>query len=755
MYERRRLTPLCTLLLAFLISLLAMMDAYAFFNNKVRAEDEIGGSVRALIHGKSAYFPTLKSDISAQIEGDLATITVVQTFLNPSDKVLNATYLFPLNKDAAVSFMMMETGDERITAVIKKKAQARAIYDMAKSEGKAAALLSQHRPNMFTQELANLMPGQPVIITLKYSMAVPRIDGAYELVVPLVVGPRFVPQPKAVARPVSNGETQGPAKKSGQWSFGKVPAYPMVGGLTIPDTIEKDRVSLHIDLKSAVTLKNIKSATHKLVVTGDDRQKSIDLASGRTIDNKDFVLRYELYGRSVEAGLLAHHDERGHFFSLLVEPPNAPLEKDITPREMVFVLDTSGSMMGMPMEASKTFMRHAIAGLRPRDYFRIIRFSDNTGEFAARPVQATTLNKIAGLKYVNSLMAGGGTQIPKAIEHAFLVPAEPGTLRIVTFLTDGYIGNEARVLQLINEKIGDARIYAFGVGSSVNRYLLAEMGRVGRGFARFIDPTENVNKVAIELAKRLEAPLLTDIKVNWGGLKTTQVTPEIIPDLFKGDSLRIMARAMDGLKAGSTHSLTISGYTNGRKADMPVHFTVPQKLEGDRYNALPLIWARSTIADHMRRLSTGRSYRRKAGANAQLEQAVTKLGLDFSLMTQWTSFVAVSEKIVNEAPQDTLDSQVPLNRVKGVANEAYGKKTPFKGQQSPLPNPLQKAQRQQGTRTALITSRLQGVGTSGFVGTGPSGFGGSTAPEPATNAAMLLLLLMMLSGWMWSKRRRA
>ena len=199
------------------------------------------------------------------------------------------------------------------------------------------------------------------------------------------------------------------------------------------------------------------------------------------------------------------------------------------------------------------------------------------------------LNKVAGIKYVNSLSAGGGTYIPAAIERAFAVAQQPDTLRIVTFLSDGYIGNEARVLNLIAQKIGKARIYAFGVGSSVNRFLLSEMARKGRGFARYIDPTEDVNEVAIELAARLEAPVLTDIEVDWGTLKATEVTPSQIPDLFKGDSLRLMAKSLQSLEAGSKHNVILKGMSNGRKASMPLKLTVPQKLEG-QVSALPLLW---------------------------------------------------------------------------------------------------------------------------------------------------------------------
>lgn len=541
--------------------------------------------------------------------------------------------------------------------------------------------------------------------------------------------------------------------KSGQWSFSKPPVYPGVSGLTIPDSVEKDRVSIHLDLRAAFPIKNIKSATHQLLIVGDEQQKTATLAEGRTIDNRDFVLRYELAGRSIEAGLLAHYDERGHFFSLLVEPPNAPDVKDITPREMVFVLDTSGSMSGLPMEASKTFMRHAINSLRPDDYFRIIRFSNNTGEFSARPVQATLLNKMAGIKYVNSLMAGGGTEVPAAIERAFAVKQQPGTLRLVTFLSDGYIGNEADVLYLINRDIGDARIYAFGVGTSVNRFLLAEMARAGHGMARFIDPTEDVNEVAVALAARLEAPLLIDIEVDWGELGVTGITPHQIPDLFKGGSVRLMARSMDKLVPGSTHTITIKGKSNGGKASMPVTFTVPSEQSDDSISALPLIWARTTIADHMRSLETPQQLRYSSLGNAKIVELVTKLGLDFSLMTQWTSFVAVSDKIVNEIPENTVDTSVPLNQVMGVSKHAYSKKND--PAIAPVPAHRQ-LPRQQKAQVIQQPTHKQNFAQNGLIRSNPSfGFGGSSTPEPGALGGMLLLALMMLSALIWHKRREA
>ncbi|MCK5273759.1 MAG: hypothetical protein KAR37_03855, partial [Alphaproteobacteria bacterium] len=299
----------------FLIIIGAIAFALSALPQHARAalpsERELGGTVTAIVDGRQIRFPALKTDITADIRGDLATVTVVQTFSNPTVTPLNATYLFPLNKDAAVYAMRMEVGDEIVTATIMKSEEAVQTFVKAKSEGKAAALLTQHRPNMFTQQIANLMPGLPVKVTLQYTQAAPRIDGAYELVVPLIVGPRY--QPSAPSAQVAGDDIV----PSGEWRVQAPPAYPDVAGLTIPDTIERDRVSIRVNLVSGVDIKAVASATHAVDIDGTDTAKTVTLADGRTIDNKDFVLRYQLADRKTEAGFLAHKDQRGGFFSLL------------------------------------------------------------------------------------------------------------------------------------------------------------------------------------------------------------------------------------------------------------------------------------------------------------------------------------------------------------------------------------------------------------------------------------------------------
>ena len=628
---------------------------------------EQGGSVKADYQGNQVDFPLLSSHYSVDIQGDLATVHLQQQFANPTQTPLNAQYLFPLNQDAAVYAMQMQVGDETVTAQIHRTEEAKTQFEQAKQEGKAAAMLEQHRPNMFTQNLANLMPGKPITVNLSYTQHVPRLDGQYELVLPLVVGPRY--QPAQTTTATTNNTQPDSTAAFGKWELQALPAYPPVTGLDVPTTVEAERVGITVRLQAGMPINAISSQTHAIEIGKvDERNQQITLSKGKVIDNRDFVLHYHLSGSEVQAGLLTHQDERGHFFSLLLEPPAIPAPTHITPREMVFVLDTSGSMSGQPLDASKAFMLHALKHLRPEDTFRVIDFSSSPREFSSQPLPATASNLNDGLQHVSGLEASGGTEIEPAIQQAFAPAVPTGSLRIVVFLTDGYIGNEADVLARIHQSRGDARIYALGVGTSVNRYLLDEMARAGRGFSRYLDPTKDTQDQAIQFANRLETPVMTDIQIDWGGMQVEGITPAVLPDLFTGDSLRMLGKILNPEHA---HTLKVSGKVNGQQASMALQLPV-QQADNSHSKAIPLIWARSQIADWMREFNLPAGLVRHSDMqDDQLKQRITRLGLDYSLMTQWTSFLAVSSKVVNDNPVTSKDAAVPLPMVNGVTALAY------------------------------------------------------------------------------------
>lgn len=623
--------------------------------------EQAAGLVETTYLGKKVSLPLLAVAIDAGVEGDLASVTVTQTFANPLPEAVHATYLFPLAAEAAVYAMTMEVGDERVQAVIKEKAEARKTFEQAKQDGHAAALLEQHRPNMYTQDIANLRPGFPVKITLKYVHAVARVDGHYELVVPLIVGPRYEPRGKP----------------------SDLPAAPPVFGLHIPESVDKDRVAIRIALQGGMPVQDLESRTHKIAAEWHGANDAIvTLAGGKTIDNKDFVLRWRLGQGGITPGLLAYHDERGGYLSLRIEPPKVPKDDEVMAREMVFLLDCSGSMDGLPIEASKAFMRNALSGLRPGDLFRVIRFSDAATEFSEAPLPATPENIQMGIRYVDTLHGEGGTEMAAGIRQALAVAPVPGTLRIVTFLTDGYIGNEMEIMTLVKRLRGEARLYAFGVGTGVNRYLMDRLGEVGKGFTRYMSPTEDVETVARELASRLDQPVLTDITIDWDGLEVTEQAPAALRDLFAGDALRIQAKYA---KSG-TYRIKVNGLVRGRKVVLPLDVTLPGG-NGGKGEAIALMWARATIDDAMDLASTPHEWREPAVSDEQIQTDVTKLGLAFALATKWTSFVAVSERIANDTPKNAPTLPVPLPQVEGVSEMAYPEVTTgFTGSSTPEPS---------------------------------------------------------------------
>jgi Ca-activated chloride channel family protein len=643
--------------------------------------ENLSGSIVATVDGKDIQLPLLTADYAVSIDGDAAHVEVTQTFLNPTDRPLHATYLFPLHGKAAIHAMRMDLDGETVIARIRKKADAESLYEKAKEEGKAAALLTQHRPNMLTQEIAHLMPGRPVRITLQYVQNVPKIDGAYELVVPMVVGPRYERAEALASPPVAGmGErpqerlpdtvlyelaSSAPMETVSGWQIDKLPSYPPVIGQNASADIDPKRVSLDLTLTAPVPVNALWSETHALEIADEADRKTVRFADGRAIDNRDFVLRYQLAAEDdVAAGVSSRFDgERGGHLSLLIEPPKLPAEEMAGQRELVFVLDTSGSMSGQPLAASKAFMEAAIRGLRPDDYFRILRFSDDSSVFASEALLASEQNRARALRFVDDMQANGGTEMNRAINAAFDQRQPENATRIVVFLTDGYIGDERNVISSIARRSGDARIFAFGVGTAVNRFLLEAAAREGRGYVRYVGLGEQAHEVAAGLAASLKTPLLTDISIDWNGLDVEDQTPARIPDLFAGGSVRVLGR----YRAGGRHTVYVNGRVNGRAARLPLEIDLASAGEpaDDASKALPLLWARERIFDANRAYTIGGS------TDNRLEKEITDLGLAYSLQSRFTSFVAVSERKVNPDPMSAGNADVPLQQVAGVLTRAY------------------------------------------------------------------------------------
>lgn len=660
-----------------------------------RAEppDLPGGRLEVLVDDKPTPLPILKSDAEVRIQGDIASVRITQVFANPHHIPLHARYVFPLPTDAAVHAMRLVSGDEQIEAEIRRTPEARALFDAARKRGNSAALLTQHRPNVFTQEVANLMPGAPVAVEIEYAHIVVRRDGAYHFHFPMVVGPRFTPG------------SQSDTIEVGSWNL------PASSPVAAPHELDDDRVSLHIELEAGLPIRSALSPSHPIRINRSSESRwEIDLSRGRVADDRDFMLRYRVDGDEVGSGVVTAgdgDDQGSGFLSLLIEPPSSVPEESITPRELVFVLDCSGSMSGVPLEASKRFMRRALPGLRPSDHFRIIRFSDSASEWSRMPLAATKTNVRRGLGYVDGLMGGGGTVMTSGIELALSAPAPEGALRLVVFLTDGYIGNDVEIVRMIQRQRGDARFFSFGVGSSVNRYLIQEMARVGRGAARVVLPGEDADRAAEELAERLATPVWTDVEIDWGTAPVHDASPAIVPDLFLGQSLRVLAR-FDG---EGRFPITLRARRAGVPVELPLSLSLSLSGGGDESSALPIVWARAQIEDRMV------SYLDPANREAErefLRDEVTELGLAHRLVTQWTSFVAVAKPVVNPGG-GALEADVAVPRVHGVSEAAYPA---------------------DALRTSGPSLTAGSVGNAGH-------FNGNAAPEPGTWLTLLFAALLI------------
>lgn len=630
---------------------------------------EVAGSLELLVDGRPVALSAIHSDYTIDVNGDVVNVRLKQRFDNPFDQPINPRYLFPLRNNAAVHAMTLRVGDEVITAQIQEKQKAQATFKAAKQAGKSAALLEQHRPNMFTQKVANVMPGQSVEVEIAYSHIVPKVDGAYELVVPLIVGPRYQPAGAGVAPEDLPADSSGAAPDTGSWALETLPAENPTAGILLPADFTQARVGLQLNLELPVALRSLVSDTHPITVRHvSSTQADVTFEQGRVLDNKDFVLRYQMAGEQLATGLLSHWQIReGGYFSMLIEPPESVSAEQVLPREMVFLLDCSGSMEGLPMEASKRFMREALSALRPQDSFRIIRFSDVASQFSNHALPATPANISYGLSYVDSLYGSGGTEMASGIRQALGAPVDAGRLRNVVFLTDGYIGNENSVLTLVEQLRGDANLFAFGVGSGVNRYLLDELGRVGRGFTRYFDPTkeaEHMQTVVSALVNRLQTPVLVDLSIDWGDLQVTDVIPTELPDLYLGDTLRVTGRYTQP----SAGSVKLSGRSRQHTAQIVTPVALSENADRP---AIRRAWARNSVAELMHQFVSPPNRRALSRSNLQLQQAVTQLGLKFDLATRWTSFVAVSKKVYNANPSSGVDANVAVPKVAGVSNLAY------------------------------------------------------------------------------------
>ncbi|MGQ0723112.1 MAG: VIT domain-containing protein [Candidatus Eiseniibacteriota bacterium] len=614
-----------------------------------------GGALQLVVGGnvQDVELPLARTAVKADVSGPVARVTVTQTFQNPYEDTIEAVYVFPLPHEAAVNDLEMRLGERVIRGIIERRDEARRLYESARDRGHVAALLEQERPNIFTQSVANILPGNDVVVTLTYVETLAYDDGRYELAFPTVVGPRFIP-------PGGSGDVL-PAG-----GFAPVPSrgvpdadYHINPDVLPPGFRSGHDLAIEVHLDAGLPVHDLESPTHVIRKQVNGARADVRLDPLDTIPNKDFVLRWRVAGDEPAAAVLTRNDGEQGFVTVMIHPERSPSHGEIGARELVFVLDCSGSMSGEPIAASKALVRHALRNLRPGDTFQVIRFSDRASGLASAPQPATPDNVKRAIAYVDGLEGEGGTMMIEGIRAALGYPADPSRLRIVAFLTDGYIGNENEILGEIRGRVGGARLFSFGVGSSVNRFLLDRMSEEGRGEVQYFLPGSDVRAEVAKFTERIDSPCLTDIELSWEGLGVRDAYPARVPDLFAEKPLVIHARTDGAARDGRAHGkLRIRGRLAGRPWERTVVVDLPRRESGSP--ALASLWARARIADLERE--------QVHGETADTVSEITDLGLRHRLVTQYTSFVAVEETtVVSNGVARTV--RVPVPMPEGVSYE--------------------------------------------------------------------------------------
>src|SRR5262245_55729460 len=596
-----------------------------------------------------AECPLKHTDVKAEVSGQLARVTVTQEFRNPFREKIEAVYVFPLPQSAAVDDMTMIVGDRTVKGKIKRREEAQAIYEAARDAGQTASLLDQERPNIFTQSVANIAPGAEVKITISYVEFLRYEAGTYEFVFPMVVGPRYIP-----GRPIGK---QGGGR---YLDTNQVPDASRITPRVIPEGMRAGHdISIQVNLDAGVPIDWLESKLHEVDVTRTDRRRAlVRLKDQATIPNKDFILKFDVAGKKISDAVITHRGAQGGFFTLILQSPERVTAADVTPKELVFVLDTSGSMSGFPIEKAKETMKLALDNLYPDDTFNLITFAGDTHILFPRPVHATRENLRQAQDFLASRQGSGGTEMMKAIRAALEPSDEQDHVRIVCFMTDGQVGDDMEIISEI-QKHPNARVFAFGIGSSVNRFLLDKMAEQGRGEVEYVTLEDDGSAAARRFHERVRNPLLTDIEIDWAGLPIADVYPKRLPDLFSVKPLILTGRYTSAARG----AIRLRGNLAGQNfvKEIPVEFPESQT----EHDSLATLWARTRIDDLM-----SRDYARIQNGNAQpdVQEAITQLGLEYRLMTQFTSFVAVEEMTVTDGGQPRR-IDVPVEMPEGVSRE--------------------------------------------------------------------------------------
>jgi Ca-activated chloride channel family protein len=582
--------------------------------------------------------PLKDTRVEIDVSGIIADVTVLQTYRNEGSRPINARYIFPASTRAAVYAMRMRIGDQVIVAKIKEREEAKAEFDEAKQAGKSASLLEQDRPNVFSMSLANIMPGDQVEIQLRYTELLVPTDGVYEVVFPTVVGPRYSSQPEFAAPPEDRWV------KSPYLHQGNKPTSAF---------------HLSARISAGVPIRDLSCPSHPIL----PQWQSPSIAQLVLDDtdafqgNRDFILRYRLAGDQIASGLILYAGEDENFFLYMAQPPARISSADIPAREYIFVIDVSGSMDGFPLDTAKHLLRDLIGQLRPSDLFNVVLFAGDSNVLSERSLPADQENLANAIRLIEQQRGSGGTELLAAIQKAMSLPRQADVSRSIVLVTDGYISGEKGVFDYIHDHLAQCNVFSFGIGSSVNRYLIEGVAKAGMGEAFVVTQTEEAPALAAKFREYIQSLVLTDIQVRASGFDIYDVHPSQVPDLFAQRPVILFGK----WRGPVSGTFELQGKTG--QGDYSTRLDVAEVQPDDANRALRYLWARSRIAE----LSDYGS----GDLDAERISNITSLGLKYNLLTQYTSFIAVREVVRNnQGAAKDVDQPLPLPI--GVSDLAVG-----------------------------------------------------------------------------------
>lgn len=595
----------------------------------------------------------IETQVDMQISGWVNRVQVKQFFHNDTAQWLNGMYLFPLPHDAAIDSMTLHIGERRLQGEIFPKAEAKQQFEQAKTSGKQASLLEQQRPNMFTTQVANLAPGETLVVEIAYQQLVNYQAGEFSLRFPLAITPRYDNDPAV---------TSSPANGNGTYAQAKLLAAKKVGSAS-----SVGKVNLNIHLDAGLPLASIDAPYHRLKQASLEQGITALQLTQTLAADKDFVLRWRpeltqaptavAFAQSgkthrrttAEDTVLA--DKQGSendYAIVMVMPPQAEHAEKMA-RELLLVIDTSGSMHGDSMAQAKSALQYALAGLTPADTFNVIAFESTVQTLSTSSLPATAVNLGLANQFIQNLVADGGTEMAPALLRAFahtspdeLQPSRDTRLKQVVFITDGAIANEQQLFELIADHIGDSRLFTVGIGAAPNGFFMQRAAQTGRGTYTYVGKLDEVSTQVGQLLAKIEHPLVSNIDLRLSDGTIPDYWPVNIGDLYLGEPVMVAVKLKSNQHQYQSDELIVSGNFGGSQWQRRVGLQRDDKAKG-----LDLIWARKQIEALM--LS-------KNSSNVErVKRQVTQIALDHHLVSPYTSLVAVDNRVVRPAEQMSLD----------------------------------------------------------------------------------------------------